>query len=41
MRMFGFDVDEGELPPSSEQLSTAWRLYIKTCIASRVYRLGL
>ena len=32
MRMFGFDVHEGELPPSSEQLATAWRPYVETCI---------
>lgn len=34
MRMFGFDVHEGELPPSSEQLATAWRPYVETCIAA-------
>jgi L-fuconolactonase len=34
MKMFGFDVHEGELPPSSEQLATAWRPYIETCIAA-------
>ena len=33
MRMFGFDVHEGELPPSSEQLAAAWRPYIETCIS--------
>ena len=32
MKMFGFDVHEGELPPSSEQLATAWRPYIEACI---------
>ena len=32
MKMFGFDVHEGELPPSSEQLATAWRPYVETCI---------
>jgi len=32
--MFGFDVHEGELPPSSEQLAAAWRPYIETCIAA-------
>jgi len=32
MRVFGFDVHEGELPPSSEQLAAAWRPYIETCI---------
>jgi L-fuconolactonase len=34
MRMFGFDVHEGELPPSSEQLAAAWRPYIETCISA-------
>ena len=34
MRLFGFDVHAGELPPSSEQLATAWRPYIETCIAA-------
>ncbi|MFI5003062.1 MAG: amidohydrolase family protein [Reyranellales bacterium] len=34
MRMFGFDVHEGELPPSSEQLATAWRPYVETCISA-------
>jgi L-fuconolactonase len=34
MKMFGFDVHEGELPPSSEQLATAWRPYIETCISA-------
>ena len=32
MRLFGFDVHEGEPPPSSEQLAAAWRPYIETCI---------
>src|SRR5712672_4516521 len=32
MRMFGFDLTEGELPPSSEQLATAWRPYVETYI---------
>ena len=32
MRLFGFDVHEGELPPSSGQLATAWRPYVETCI---------
>ena len=32
MKMFGFDVHEGELPPSSAQLATAWRPYIEACI---------
>jgi predicted TIM-barrel fold metal-dependent hydrolase len=34
MKVFGFDVHEGELPPSSEQLATAWRPYIETCITA-------
>jgi predicted TIM-barrel fold metal-dependent hydrolase len=34
MRLFGFDVHEGELPPSSEELATAWRPYVETCIAA-------
>jgi predicted TIM-barrel fold metal-dependent hydrolase len=34
MRLFGFDVHAGELPPSSEQLAAAWRPYIETCIAA-------
>src|SRR5579864_8619562 len=34
MRLFGFDLHEGELPPSSEQLAAAWRPYIETCIAA-------
>jgi len=34
MRMFGFDVHEGELPPSSEQLATLWRPYVDTCITA-------
>jgi len=32
MRLFGFDVHTGALPPSSEQLATLWRPYIETCI---------
>jgi L-fuconolactonase len=32
MRLLGFDVHEGELPPSSEQLAALWRPYIETCI---------
>jgi len=32
MRLFGFDVQAGELPPSSEQLAALWRPYIETCI---------
>jgi predicted TIM-barrel fold metal-dependent hydrolase len=34
MRMFGFTVHAGELPPSSEELAAAWRPYIETCIAA-------
>jgi L-fuconolactonase len=34
MRMFGFDVADGERPPSSEQLAKAWRPYIEACIAA-------
>ena len=34
MRMFGFDVHAGALPPSSEQLADAWRPYVETCIAA-------
>jgi L-fuconolactonase len=34
MKMFGFDVHEGELPPSSEQLAAAWRPYIETCVTA-------
>ena len=34
MRLFGFDVHEGALPPSSEQLAALWRPYIETCIAA-------
>lgn len=32
MRLFGFDVHTHELPPSSEQLATAWKPYVETCI---------
>jgi L-fuconolactonase len=32
MRLFGFDVAAGDLPPSSEQLAGLWRPYIETCI---------
>jgi predicted TIM-barrel fold metal-dependent hydrolase len=34
MKMFGFDVHEGELPPSSEQLAAVWRPYVETCISA-------
>jgi predicted TIM-barrel fold metal-dependent hydrolase len=32
MTSFGFDFLERELPPSSEDLAAAWRLYIEPCI---------
>jgi predicted TIM-barrel fold metal-dependent hydrolase len=32
MRLLGFDFHERPTPPSSEQLATAWRPYIETCI---------
>ena len=32
MRMFGFDVHAGDLPPGSEELATLWRPYVETCI---------
>jgi predicted TIM-barrel fold metal-dependent hydrolase len=34
MRLFGFDLHQGALPPSSEQLAGLWRPYIETCIAA-------
>jgi predicted TIM-barrel fold metal-dependent hydrolase len=34
MRLLGFDLHEGPLPPSSEQLAAAWRPYVETCIAA-------
>jgi predicted TIM-barrel fold metal-dependent hydrolase len=34
MKMFGFDVHEKDLPPSSERLAILWRPYIETCIAA-------
>jgi predicted TIM-barrel fold metal-dependent hydrolase len=34
MRVFGFDIHEGELPPSSEQLAALWRPYVETCISA-------
>jgi predicted TIM-barrel fold metal-dependent hydrolase len=34
MKMFGFDVHEGKLPPGSEQLASLWRPYIETCITA-------
>jgi len=32
MRLFGFDVHRGALPPSSQQLADAWCPYIESCI---------
>jgi len=32
MRLFGFDVHQGPLPPTSQQLADAWRPYIEACI---------
>lgn len=32
VRLFGFAVHEGELPPSSEELAEAWREHIETRI---------
>ena len=32
MKMFGFDVHEGEIAPGSEQLAGLWRPYVETCI---------
>src|SRR6185437_7761775 len=34
MKSFGFGFHEKETPPSSEQLATAWRPYVETCIAA-------
>jgi L-fuconolactonase len=34
MRMFGFSVHTGEIPPSSEELARLWRPYVETCIAA-------
>ncbi len=34
MKMFGFDVHEGELPPSSERLAALCKPYVETCIAA-------
>jgi predicted TIM-barrel fold metal-dependent hydrolase len=34
MRLFGFDLHQGDMPPSSEQLAAAWRPYVETCIAA-------
>ena len=32
MLIFGFDLHLGDAPPSSEQLATAWKPFIDTCI---------
>jgi predicted TIM-barrel fold metal-dependent hydrolase len=32
MRLLGFDFHERPVPPSSEQLTAAWRPYIETCV---------
>ena len=32
MTSFGFDFDERDTPPSSEDLAAAWRMYIEPCI---------
>ena len=32
MRLFGFEVHKGDLPPTSQQLADAWRPYLETCI---------
>jgi predicted TIM-barrel fold metal-dependent hydrolase len=32
MRLLGYDFHERPMPPSSEELSAAWRPYIETCI---------
>jgi predicted TIM-barrel fold metal-dependent hydrolase len=32
MRLLGYDFHERPVPPSSEELATAWRPYIETCI---------
>lgn len=34
MRMFGFDVHQRELPPSSEELAGLWSPYVETCISA-------
>jgi L-fuconolactonase len=34
MTSFGFDLHEREVPPSSEELATAWRQYVEPCIES-------
>jgi L-fuconolactonase len=34
MRLFGFDVQSGSLPPTSEELAGLWQPYIETCIAA-------
>ena len=32
MRLLGYDFHERPVPPSSEELATAWRPYVETCI---------
>ena len=32
MRIAGFDFEQGETPPTSQQLAEAWRPYVETCI---------
>jgi L-fuconolactonase len=34
MRLFGFNVHEEDMPPSSQDLANAWGSYIQTCIES-------
>jgi L-fuconolactonase len=34
MKSCGFDFDKAALPPSSDELATAWRPYIETCVES-------
>jgi L-fuconolactonase len=34
MRTNGFDFHERDLPPASQDLATAWRPYVETCIAA-------
>ncbi|HEV2336109.1 MAG TPA: amidohydrolase family protein [Stellaceae bacterium] len=34
MRLFGFDLHERSMPPTSQELAALWRPYIETCIAA-------
>jgi len=34
MHLFGFDVQDKELPPTSQELAALWRPYVETCIAA-------